>query len=115
MRRGFCASIAVVGVLAFGAAGCGGDDDDVKVETRGVMPDDGQFWDLDNQLDQFLTNYVAENEMFADDPLDYDVAKGVVVVRGTVDSEAEREALVQRVRQVPGVREVDVSNLTILP
>lgn len=105
---------AVLTLLPLGLPACGGDDD-VKVETLGAIPDESEMRDTEAQLDAFLTDYVAEDPRFADDPLDYDIVKGVVTIRGTVDSEAERDALAARVRRVPGIRDVDVTKLTIMP
>lgn len=67
----------------------------------------------DEDVDRFLPDYVREDEMFADDRLEYDVSNGLVTVRGTLDNEAERDALTRRIRRVPGVRDVNAAGITV--
>lgn len=69
--------------------------------------------EYDRQARAFLPGYIGEKEMFRDDRLEFEVRNGVVTVRGTVDDEAERRALVERVRGVPGVRDVRAEGLNL--
>ena len=121
------AAIAPTAVLALAVAACGPDVDDrvgendapyrtpVAGDTSGT-PGAGTgagTANYDTDIDGFLTDYIREDEMFADNDLDYDVSNGQVTVRGTVDSEAERNALDTRIDRVPGVQGVDVANVDI--
>ena len=67
----------------------------------------------DSDVDLFLPEYVREHHLLADDELEYDVANGAVTIRGSVDSDSERDQLERRVRRVPGVREVDLSGVQV--
>jgi osmotically-inducible protein OsmY len=45
--------------------------------------------------------------------IDVDTKQGVVALKGTVDSDAERQAAVELARDIKGVRRVDASVLRI--
>ena len=113
MRNGLY-RLGLVGCAAIGIAACEGspvpgDNQTEMTRTAALAGAPGPNYDAD--VDLFLSDYVREDAAFADDDLDYDVERGVVTVRGIVDSEAERDALVRRLRRVPGVKDVNISQL----
>lgn len=77
-----------------------------------VTPTTG-YADLDRDIDSFLDGYIEMDERFSDNQLNFDVENGVVTVRGTVDSMEERDALLDRLRDVPGVRNVRSDELMV--
>lgn len=84
------------------AAGTGGE----------VTPTTG-YADLDSDIDSFLDGYIEMDNRFSDNQLDFDVENGVVTVRGSVDSSEERDTLLERLRDVPGVRNVMSDELMV--
>ncbi|RPJ81205.1 MAG: BON domain-containing protein [Acidobacteria bacterium] len=77
-----------------------------------VAPTTG-YADLDNDIDSFLDGYIEMDERFSDNNLNFDVENGVVKVTGSVDSPEEREMLLERLRDVPGVRNVNADELAL--
>lgn len=80
--------------------------------TGEVAPTTG-YADLDRDIDSFLDGYIEMDERFSDNNLNFDVENGVVKVSGSVDSPEEREMLLERLRDVPGVRNVNADELTL--
>lgn len=62
----------------------------------------------DDQIQEDLDRMFEDRTGWDFDPtgLSFDVNAGVVTVEGTLDSAAERQMVIQRVQQVPGVRDV---------
>jgi osmotically-inducible protein OsmY len=117
------AAVGLSAALALGVTACGPEVDDNGVaetapygaaDAPGTAGTTGAgMVNYDTDIDTFLTDYIREDTMFADDDLDYEVSNGNVAVRGTVDSEAERTALNNRIGRVPGVRGVDLANVNV--
>ena len=105
---------ALAFALAVGVSACGAADG--PYENREVAGTTGAAGaghpgTYDNDIDTFLGEYIREDTMFGDNELDFDVREGLVRVTGDVDNEAERTALQNRIRRVPGVREVDLQGV----
>jgi hyperosmotically inducible periplasmic protein len=73
--------------------------------------------DTDQPADGWISTKVKSTLLFSRsvDGLDIDVdtKQGVVALKGTVDSDAERQAAVELARDIKGVRRVDASGLRI--
>jgi osmotically-inducible protein OsmY len=110
MRLRQTGSAVLTAALCLTLWGCTTDDEDR--EAVNTIQDAGVS-DHDEDLHEFLPDYVDDDELFTDNQLDYNVENGVVRVRGDVDNDAERERLIERVRRVPGVREVNADAVTI--
>lgn len=105
------ATCAAIAIAACEGSPVPGDNQTEMTNTaaRGGAPGPG----YDADVDLFLPDYIREDAAFSDDELDYDVERGVVRVRGAVDSQTERDSLVRRLRRVPGVKDVDASQLRV--
>ena len=107
MTARFAWHLAVV-ALALGTATCTGS----SVDERGPAAY-ANVPTMDPDLDRFIGGYLRETQLFADDTLEHEVREGRVALRGAVDNEAERKELDRRVRSIPGVKDVDLSEIRI--
>jgi osmotically-inducible protein OsmY len=62
--------------------------------------------DMDGGIKTRLKNMISEDQQLKDHDIDFDVNNGVVTVKGTVASAAEKNRVSQIVKNAPGVKDM---------